>query len=168
MEQSSPQGRSNKRKASQLDSDDGTSTLREDSDVEMSRYRRIRLLSRKVVLGKSLTNTLSQIIEKLPYSEISSLLAAAQPKSAADSKGENGEAAGVASAVVDDDWADVDPNEPTYCICNQVSYGTMIACENDEVCAIHLLFFFIIAFRFSFPWPRSRLDGDEGLSSLLT
>lgn len=24
----------------------------------------------------------------------------------------------------------VDPNEPTYCICNQVSYGEMIACDN--------------------------------------
>lgn len=26
----------------------------------------------------------------------------------------------------------VDPNEPTYCICNQVSYGEMIACDNNE------------------------------------
>lgn len=29
----------------------------------------------------------------------------------------------------------VDPNEPTYCYCNQVSFGEMIACENEE-CAI--------------------------------
>jgi len=27
----------------------------------------------------------------------------------------------------------VDPNEPTYCICHQVSYGQMIACDNPEV-----------------------------------
>jgi hypothetical protein len=27
----------------------------------------------------------------------------------------------------------VDPNEPTYCICSQVSYGAMIACDNEEV-----------------------------------
>lgn len=27
----------------------------------------------------------------------------------------------------------VDPNEPTYCICHQVSYGEMIACDNPEV-----------------------------------
>ncbi|KAI8902984.1 inhibitor of growth proteins N-terminal histone-binding-domain-containing protein [Globomyces pollinis-pini] len=27
---------------------------------------------------------------------------------------------------------DIDPNEPTYCICNQVSFGEMIACDNDE------------------------------------
>ncbi|XP_057524556.1 PHD finger protein ING1 isoform X2 [Amaranthus tricolor] len=26
----------------------------------------------------------------------------------------------------------VDPNEPTYCICNQVSYGEMVACDNSD------------------------------------
>ena len=26
-----------------------------------------------------------------------------------------------------------DPDEPTYCICNQVSYGEMVACDNDDV-----------------------------------
>jgi len=26
----------------------------------------------------------------------------------------------------------VDPNEPTYCLCNQVSYGEMIGCDNQE------------------------------------
>lgn len=37
----------------------------------------------------------------------------------------------------------VDPNEPTYCFCNQVSYGDMIACDNPDVCnqiIIYLLF----------------------------
>ena len=24
-------------------------------------------------------------------------------------------------------------NEPRYCICNQVSYGDMVACDNDDV-----------------------------------
>lgn len=28
----------------------------------------------------------------------------------------------------------VDPNEPTYCLCNQVSYGDMVACDNPNVC----------------------------------
>ena len=28
---------------------------------------------------------------------------------------------------------DVDPNEPRYCVCGDVSYGTMIMCENPEV-----------------------------------
>lgn len=27
----------------------------------------------------------------------------------------------------------VDPNEPTYCFCNQVSYGEMVACDNPAV-----------------------------------
>lgn len=27
----------------------------------------------------------------------------------------------------------VDPNEPTYCFCNQVSFGEMIACDNPNV-----------------------------------
>ena len=26
----------------------------------------------------------------------------------------------------------VDPNEPTYCICHQVSFGQMIACDNPD------------------------------------
>ncbi|XP_055451711.1 inhibitor of growth protein 1-like [Psammomys obesus] len=26
----------------------------------------------------------------------------------------------------------IDPNEPRYCLCNQVSYGKMIGCDNDE------------------------------------
>ncbi len=28
----------------------------------------------------------------------------------------------------------LDPNEPTYCLCQQVSFGEMIGCDNDEVC----------------------------------
>ncbi|VEL30202.1 unnamed protein product [Protopolystoma xenopodis] len=26
----------------------------------------------------------------------------------------------------------VDPNEPTYCVCKQVSYGEMVACDNPD------------------------------------
>ncbi|CAM8905541.1 unnamed protein product [Rhodiola kirilowii] len=26
----------------------------------------------------------------------------------------------------------IDPNEPTYCLCNQVSYGEMVACDNTN------------------------------------
>lgn len=26
-----------------------------------------------------------------------------------------------------------DPSEPRYCVCNQVSYGDMVACDNDDV-----------------------------------
>lgn len=35
---------------------------------------------------------------------------------------------------VDDEGNPIDPNEPRYCICNGVSFGTMIQCENSEVC----------------------------------
>merc|ERR1719264_1746708 len=31
----------------------------------------------------------------------------------------------------DQEW-NFDPNEPRYCICNQVSYGDMVACDNDD------------------------------------
>ncbi|KAI6181347.1 Inhibitor of growth protein 5-like protein [Aphelenchoides besseyi] len=35
----------------------------------------------------------------------------------------------------------VDPNEPTYCVCRQVSFGQMIACENKScpVCFANFL-----------------------------
>ncbi len=26
-----------------------------------------------------------------------------------------------------------DPSEPRYCVCNQVSYGDMVACDNEDV-----------------------------------
>lgn len=32
----------------------------------------------------------------------------------------------------------VDPNEPTYCLCHQVSYGEMIGCDNPDVRTICL------------------------------
>lgn len=28
---------------------------------------------------------------------------------------------------------DIDPNEPTYCYCNQVSFGDMVACDSESV-----------------------------------
>lgn len=45
------------------------------------------------------------------------------------------------------DWT-YDPNEPRYCICNQVSYGDMVACDNEDVSntifILSLLFFFVL------------------------
>uniref|UniRef100_L7M544 Inhibitor of growth protein n=1 Tax=Rhipicephalus pulchellus TaxID=72859 RepID=L7M544_RHIPC len=38
---------------------------------------------------------------------------------------------GGATDEVNLDWG-CDPNEPRYCICNQVSYGDMVACDNDD------------------------------------
>lgn len=33
---------------------------------------------------------------------------------------------------MEEEWT-YDPNEPRYCICNQVSYGDMVACDNQDV-----------------------------------
>jgi inhibitor of growth protein 4 len=38
------------------------------------------------------------------------------------------------------DGAPVDPNEPTYCVCKRVSFGEMIACENED-CVIEWFHF---------------------------
>ncbi|EON63385.1 hypothetical protein W97_02612 [Coniosporium apollinis CBS 100218] len=35
-------------------------------------------------------------------------------------------------AVLEEAGEDIDPNEPRYCVCGDVSYGTMVACENDD------------------------------------
>ena len=39
-----------------------------------------------------------------------------------------------AGALEDGGWTDPsDPSEPRYCICQQVSYGDMVACDNQKV-----------------------------------
>lgn len=44
-----------------------------------------------------------------------------------------GEDSGDSLLIMDEslDWG-CDPNEPRYCICNQVSYGDMVACDNND------------------------------------
>ncbi len=32
----------------------------------------------------------------------------------------------------------VDPNEPRYCLCNDVSYGEMVGCDNEDVSVISI------------------------------
>lgn len=34
---------------------------------------------------------------------------------------------------IDDEGNLIDPDEPRYCLCNRVSFGTMIGCENHDV-----------------------------------
>lgn len=34
----------------------------------------------------------------------------------------------------------IDPNEPVYCFCRQISYGAMVACENPD-CTIEWFHF---------------------------
>ena len=39
----------------------------------------------------------------------------------------------------EDPVEDIDPDEPRYCICGDVSWGTMVACENEDVSILALL-----------------------------
>lgn len=41
----------------------------------------------------------------------------------------------VVEQTAEGEWT-YDPNEPRYCICNQVSYGDMVACDNEDVSII--------------------------------
>ena len=47
--------------------------------------------------------------------------------------------------VHDETYEQVDPDEPRYCICGDVSFGVMICCENDDV---GVLFLFLFLFFF--------------------
>ena len=38
----------------------------------------------------------------------------------------------------------VDPNEPTYCFCNRVSFGEMVCCDNSEVSEMMFIIFVFI------------------------
>ena len=51
-----------------------------------------------------------------------------------DVGGTSGNTANVPWANVPQEIIDmpVDPNEPTYCLCQQVSYGEMIGCDNTD------------------------------------
>ncbi|PSS22386.1 hypothetical protein M430DRAFT_49514 [Amorphotheca resinae ATCC 22711] len=46
--------------------------------------------------------------------------------------GREGSAAQEVLDEVDDEGNVIDPDEPRYCLCNRVSFGTMIACENGD------------------------------------
>jgi hypothetical protein len=81
-------------------------------------------------------------------------------------KGTGGAAAGGAADLVevlqevevDDEGNVVDPDEPRYCLCNRVSFGTMIQCDNVDVsrkcCVLSGLPFFFIFLCCSFLLTR--------------
>uniref|UniRef100_A0A6I8NPC7 Inhibitor of growth protein n=1 Tax=Ornithorhynchus anatinus TaxID=9258 RepID=A0A6I8NPC7_ORNAN len=58
----------------------------------------------------------------------------------------------------------IDPNEPTYCLCNQVSYGEMIGCDNDQ-CPIEWFHFSCVALTYKpkgrWYCPRCRGDSEK-------
>ena len=66
---------------------------------------------------------------------------AAAPRKKAGGRKTNGKREGSAAIRAsadpemefDENGLPIDPNEPRYCICNRVSFGDMIACENEKV-----------------------------------
>lgn len=72
---------------------------------------------------------------------------AAPRKKAALKKKDGREGSAAAEAEIDDEGNIIDPNEPRYCLCNRVSFGTMIACENNDV---SLPFSFAFTYSLSF------------------
>lgn len=61
----------------------------------------------------------------------------------------------------------IDPNEPTYCLCNQVSYGEMIGCDNEE-CSIEWFHFSCVGLTYKpkGKWycPDCRGDNEKTMS----
>ncbi|GFO43959.1 inhibitor of growth protein [Plakobranchus ocellatus] len=56
--------------------------------------------------------------------------AAAQAQPAA-AQGAGGDLEDMSGDIQVDEW-NADPNEPRYCLCNQVSYGEMVGCDNND------------------------------------
>ncbi|KAK1174846.1 inhibitor of growth protein 2-like [Acipenser oxyrinchus oxyrinchus] len=58
----------------------------------------------------------------------------------------------------------IDPNEPTYCLCNQVSYGEMIGCDNEQ-CPIEWFHFSCVGLTYKpkGKWycPKCRGDSEK-------
>lgn len=64
----------------------------------------------------------------------------------------------------------IDPNEPTYCLCEQVSYGEMICCDNDK-CLIEWFHFSCVDLHHKpkGKWfcPRCRGDNEKTMDKTL-
>ena len=61
--------------------------------------------------------------------------AAPSVKKAVDGKGREEELRAEEEAAGEE----IDPDEPRYCVCGDVSFGTMICCENADVSCFFLL-----------------------------
>ena len=42
----------------------------------------------------------------------------------------------------------LDPDEPTYCLCQQVSFGEMIGCDNDDVSVVVVICLLLVSYCF--------------------
>ncbi|GAB0131804.1 hypothetical protein EsDP_00000263 [Epichloe bromicola] len=59
---------------------------------------------------------------------------AAPKRKARATKKEKGQVLDTEMEEVDDEGTPIDPDEPRYCLCNRVSFGTMIQCDNLDNC----------------------------------
>ncbi|KAF4511362.1 hypothetical protein G6O67_003168 [Ophiocordyceps sinensis] len=59
---------------------------------------------------------------------------AAPKRKARTTKREKGQVTETEMEEVDDEGIPIDPNEPRYCLCNRVSFGMMIECDNTDNC----------------------------------
>jgi hypothetical protein len=56
-----------------------------------------------------------------------------KPKSPEDEKAEGKGGLGTEFPGEEEEDLEIDPNEPTYCLCDRVSFGLMVMCENGDV-----------------------------------
>uniref|UniRef100_A0A2S2P9Y6 Inhibitor of growth protein 4 n=1 Tax=Schizaphis graminum TaxID=13262 RepID=A0A2S2P9Y6_SCHGA len=106
--------------------------LRVTSDEVAARYE----IPNKKQPKKGFKNVVCGTEKKSPVSIVSNPINST--KSVASAALENASLTGLlvsAGAVHSNEISDmpVDPNEPTYCLCNQVSYGEMIGYDNPDV-----------------------------------
>jgi hypothetical protein len=81
----------------------------------------IRSRSSRTALEQAITNKRSH---KKGAGQAAQLIAAQQHNAAADDEASK-------AAQSDEDDLEIDADEPTYCYCNGVSYGEMVACDAD-------------------------------------
>jgi hypothetical protein len=84
----------------------------------------IRSRSSRTALEQTGTN--NKRSHKKGAGQAAQLMAAQQHNAAADD-----EASKAAAGASDDEDIEIDADEPTYCYCNGVSYGEMVACDAD-------------------------------------
>lgn len=80
-------------------------------------------------------SSMNLMSQPTPSQSTTPVLPTTDPESPSMILGENG----LVVEANSDDWS-YDPNEPRYCVCNQVSYGDMVACDNEAVSAFYGIF----------------------------
>jgi hypothetical protein len=92
------------------------------------------IISRTVSGGNSAVGTRKAAPKKKSARAGAAAAAGANAKALAAGNIKAGSAAEeVLEVEVDDEGNVVDPEEPRYCMCNRVSFGTMIQCDNVDV-----------------------------------